>query len=208
MKKLFKIAIIVIILLNTYTLVYATERLVDIPVPPDNHGMADFTEEEAANQVQKKKKKQNNTKTDNYIEKSSNNYLKDLQVEGYELNPMFNSFNDTYTIYLKNKENIKSLKVIAQADNENAKIDGTGTVEIAPEQNEINIRVTAENGNLKIYKIKIEDETNRTISVSNIINTIQDVSITRKVAVITGILLILIIVIIVITKKKRAKNKK
>ena len=49
MKKILSImGIIIVFVLGIYTNVFATGRLVDIPVPPDNHGMADFTEEEAA----------------------------------------------------------------------------------------------------------------------------------------------------------------
>lgn len=49
MKKfLCLVSTIILFIFSLYSTTYATERLVDIPVPPDNHGMADFTENEAA----------------------------------------------------------------------------------------------------------------------------------------------------------------
>lgn len=64
MKKIFCISIISIIILTVcsfYSKVSATERLVDIPVPPDNHGMADFTENEAAEIQNEYEQSKNNT---------------------------------------------------------------------------------------------------------------------------------------------------
>lgn len=198
MRRWFKIVIIAIILLGSFTIVYAAERLVDIPVPPDNHGMADFTEEEAEQQSKEYEENKNNTTADDYIGKSVNNYLKSLNVEGYELEPEFIGENDTYTIYVKDRSNVISLNITAEADDETAKVEGTGQVEITPDQKSVTIQVTAENGNLKIYTINIEDEENKEEKAS--INT----------DVIVGIGLVVIIIIfgvfMVISKKKSGKK--
>lgn len=159
-KKLTIVGIIILFILNINIKVLATDRLVDIPVPPNSSGYADFTEEEAAQRQEEYEKTKNNTTAEDYIEKSSNNYLKSLNVEGYNLEPEFKRENDTYTIYIKNREDVTNLNITAEADDENAKIDGIGTVQITPEQNSININVTAENGNLKIYKINIQNGEN------------------------------------------------
>ena len=50
--KLKIFAIIMAIILSFTTISFA-ERLVDIPVPPNSSGYADFTEEEAAEQERK-----------------------------------------------------------------------------------------------------------------------------------------------------------
>ena len=159
-KKLTIVGIIILFILNINIKVLATDRLVDIPVPPNSSGYADFTEEEAAQIQEEYEKTKNNTTAEDYIEKSSNNYLKSLNVEGYNLEPEFKTENDTYTIYIKNREDVTNLNITAEADDESAKIDGIGTVQITPEQNSININVTAENGNLKIYKINIQNGEN------------------------------------------------
>ena len=50
--------------------------------------------------------------------------------------------------------------VTAEPDNENAKVEGLGKVTISEEQRLINVTVTAENGNVKVYTINVENETN------------------------------------------------
>lgn len=62
MKKfLFIFSMLILLVTSLYSRVYATERLVDIPVPPDNHGMADFTENEAAELQKEYEQGVNNT---------------------------------------------------------------------------------------------------------------------------------------------------
>lgn len=135
-----------------------TPRLVDIPVPPNSAGYADFTEEDAAEVEKEYEESKNNTVTaDYYVGKSSDNYLKSLSIEGYELYPKFSRQNDTYTIYVKN-DSTNTFNVTAEPENEIAKIEGIGTVNLTSGQNTINIKVTAENGNLKIYTINVEKE--------------------------------------------------
>ncbi len=138
-----------------------TPRLVDIPVPPNSAGYADFTEEEAAEKEKEYEESKNNTVTaDYYVGKSSDNYLKSLNIEGYDLYPKFSRQNETYTIYVKD-DNINTFNVTAEADNENAKIEGIGNVSVSQEERIINIKVTAENGDLKVYTINIENEANK-----------------------------------------------
>lgn len=138
-----------------------TPRLVDIPVPPNSAGYADFTEEEAAEKEKEYEESKNNTVTaDYYVGKSSDNYLKSLSIEGYNLYPEFNRQNETYTIYVKDNS-INTFNVTAEPDNENAKIEGIGNVSVSQEERIINIKVTAENGDLKVYTINIENEANK-----------------------------------------------
>lgn len=138
-----------------------TPRLVDIPVPPNSAGYADFTEEEAAEKEKEYEESKNNTVTaDYYVGKSSDNYLKSLSIEGYNLYPEFNRQNETYTIYVKD-DSINTFNVTAEPDNENAKIEGIGNVSVSQEERIINIKVTAENGDLKVYTINIENEANK-----------------------------------------------
>ncbi len=171
MKKNIKIIImcIILIIFGIYSSVYAEteyERIVDIPVPPNSSGKADFTSEEGeqqAKQYEEEKKNeeinenQSTNSTEEYTSKSSDNYLKNLIVENYSLDPKFDMLKNEYTIYLPNRENIETLSIIAETNNNKAKVDGAGTVQIQKEQKIININVIAENGNLNVYTIKLED---------------------------------------------------
>lgn len=86
-------------------------------------------------------------------EYSSNNYLKSLEVEGYELTPTFNKETKEYTLEVPNGTE----KVNIKADKENgyAKISGTGEIKVNEGINKIEIKVTAENGNERIYILNI-----------------------------------------------------
>ena len=162
MKFKITIFITLILMISFVNLSFAeTPRLVDIPVPPNSTGYADFTEEEAAERAREYEESKNNTVSSDYlIGKSSDNYLKSLSIEGYDLYPEFNRQNDTYTIYVKD-DNINNFNVTAEPDNENAKIEGIVNVSVSQEQKIINIKVTAENGDLKVYTINIENEANK-----------------------------------------------
>ena len=193
--KLKIFAIIMVIILSFTTISFA-ERLVDIPVPPNSSGYADFTEEEAAEQERKYEESKNNITADSLIGKSSNNYLKSLSVEGYELTPEFNRQQDTYTIYVKD-DSINSFNILAESDDETAKIDGIGNVTISAEQRIINIKVTAENGDLKVYTIKVENEKNKKTEGESSINFI-----------VIAIIIVIIIAVIVTLLYKRKKHTK
>ena len=202
MLKLITITIGVIILLFTYyTTSYAVERLVDIPVPPNSAGKSDFTSEEGEKEAQqyeenKINEEQNTSEvTQEYIKKSGNNYLKSLTVEGYKLEPQFNKQEDEYIVYVADINNVKNLNIIAEVDDTKAKVQGAGSVEITPENNIITINVIAENGNLKVYTIKIENQSNKP----------QDKSKGIEVMIAT-IIVVLIIGIIVIIADKKSKH--
>lgn len=217
-KLLISILILITFIFLINTSAFATGRLVDIPVPPGNRGMLNSEEENSENQEQyetnnveitTEANESSNMTAQDYISKSPNNYLKSLSVEGYNLEPEFVRENDTYTIYVKDRENLKNLNISAEADDETAQIEGTGSIEITPEQESVTINVIAENGNLKVYKINIEDEENKpkeTASevVSDAINRSGNMKVIIGVFI---IFVIFIIVIIIIARKKKKMGK-
>lgn len=173
-----------------------SDRLVDIPVPPNSTGYADFTEEEAAQRAKEYEESKNNAVTaDYFVGKSSNNYLKSLNIEGYDLYPKFNKQEDTYTIYVKD-DSINNFNVNAEPDNENAKIEGIGNVTVSQEERIINIRVTAENGDLKVYTINVENESNKSNGVNGNIKI-------KTIIIIAIIILIVLLGVIIIKKRKK-----
>lgn len=192
-----KTFVIVMMIILSFTTISFAERLVDIPVPPNSSGYADFTEEEAAEQEKVYEESKNNITADSLVGKSSDNYLKSLSVEGYKLSPEFNRQQDTYTIYVKN-DSVNTFNVLAEPDNETAKIEGIGNVTVSADERIINIKVTAENGDLKVYTIKVDNEDTKNSGENNYRNNI--------IIVVVIAIIILITLVIVLRKKNRRGN--
>lgn len=102
-----------------------------------------------------------NTENQETYNGSNNNYLEKLEVEGKELNTSFNKENDTYFIDINNTNTIN---VTAIAEDSTAKVYITGNDKIESGNNKILISVTAENGDVRYYRIFVncEEETNET----------------------------------------------
>ncbi len=201
-KKILTIGIIFLFVTGMYSFAYAAGRLVDIPVPPNSAGKADFTSEEGEEEAKKYeenkiKEEQNSSNTiQENIEKSGNNYLKSLKVEGYKLEPEFNMQQYNYVVYVDNKSRVKSLNIIAELDDEKAKVEGAGVIEITPEQQFVNVNVIAENGNLKVYTIKVENRSDKP----------EDKSRGITVMIITVIVVLLIGGVVIIADKKSKRK--
>ena len=155
-----KIKVVTIVVALIVTLNLATTKV--WADPSKSHGFADFddnTEEEQTNMQMRNQEleiqeRENNTEA---ITLSSNNYLKELTVDGYELSPEFSK--QTIKYELKNVKD-KEIKVEAIKEDDRAEISGTGIVTLKAGENDIQIQVTAENGSVRTYHIKanIEEE--------------------------------------------------
>lgn len=141
MKTIYKTIIIlfVTILLAFNSIVYAT--------------MADFTDEEA-DKITKQNQEEWKQEQEERIGKSSNNYLKSLSVDGYTLTPQF----DKQTINYEIKEEIEtdSITINTETDDEKSSVSGNGKVTLNSGENELRIDVTAENGTVRTYYIKVK----------------------------------------------------
>lgn len=82
---------------------------------------------------------------------SSDNYLKSLSVEGYELTPKFDKNTLEYNLELEN--GVQSILVKASKSDSKASISGVGNQTLTEGENKITIAVMAENGNVKNYII-------------------------------------------------------
>lgn len=84
-------------------------------------------------------------------EYSTNNNLKKLEVEGYAIEPGFNKDVTEYKLTVDQK--VEKINVIAEKEDSKASISGAGEKNLSLGENTIEVKVTAENGNEKVYKI-------------------------------------------------------
>ena len=96
-------------------------------------------------------------------EYDANNNLKSLTVDGQNIEPAFNK--DTTEYKLSLDQSIEKINIQASAESGKASVSGTGEKTLSQGENTIEIKVTAENGNEKVYKIIVTVEDKHPISV-------------------------------------------
>lgn len=82
---------------------------------------------------------------------SKNNYLSSLSIDGYKLSPEFNK--DTLEYNVELEPGTEKININAELESRVASVRGDGEVSITDGINTIEIVVTAENGNERVYKI-------------------------------------------------------
>lgn len=151
--------------------------------------------------------------------KSSNNYLKELSVQGLKLTPEFDKQTINYTI--DEKLDVDSIEISADLDDSRAKVSGTGNIKLEPGENNIRIDVTAENGIVRTYNIKVtkkgekttsenkEENTETNIVGENVIDTsttpVQGANNSK--IFITVIMVVVVLAILYLLAKKTKKRK-
>lgn len=104
-------------------------------------------------------KSQINTKnTDSKVETNtykgeSNNYLSKLKISGYDISPKFDKTNNTYFITID--KDVEKLDITAKAEANSAIVTVYGNTNLKSGTNKILINVTAENGEVKTYRIYV-----------------------------------------------------
>lgn len=91
------------------------------------------------------------TTTPSTTAKSSNNNLVSLSIDNYELDKTFSKDTLEYNVEIKPED--LTIKVNAQTADSTAKVTGTGEITLNPGTNKIEVKVTAQNGNVKTYVI-------------------------------------------------------
>lgn len=84
---------------------------------------------------------------------SSNNNLKSLSVEGYDLNKTFSK--DTLEYELEVPNGTEKVNIKGELEDKTAEVKGFGEVEVSEGTNKLEVKVTAENGNEKTYIINV-----------------------------------------------------
>lgn len=220
-NKIKKISIIVMVLLMSiiiFSRVYARD-------PNSSKGYADYDEEAAQKETEKLVEQQRNTNINVNELKSNNNYIKNLEIEGYEIYPEFAKEITDYNLKIDNK--VDEINIIAIAEDSKSTIEGIGKTKLKEGQNIHTINVTAESGAMRTYlinieKVKTEKTEDKDVKEENINSEIlnENVEIANNIVknnfIIILLFTILLIVIIIfmawnkykIKKGKNGKSKK
>lgn len=84
---------------------------------------------------------------------SSNNYLKSLSIDDYVLSPEFSKDNLEYSVEVPN--GTEKITINADKEDKTASISGTGEKEVIEGVNKFEIKVEAENGNVRTYVVNV-----------------------------------------------------
>lgn len=84
---------------------------------------------------------------------SSNNYLSSLEIDGYAISPEFNKDTLEYTLEVPNE--VDKITISATSEDNTASIGGIGEKEVVEGTNKFEIKVEAENGNVKTYILTV-----------------------------------------------------
>lgn len=146
-NKQFFLTIILFMLLFTNQCVFAS--------------FADYTDEDAEketqNMIQEHKDNFDNTKSDN-------SFLKDLTIRGGKLSPIFDKQVVEYNLKIDN--NVNEIEITANAEDNKAKVNGTGKINIT-NVTEHKIEVIAASGTTRTYFIKIAREEDNDVLAKN-----------------------------------------
>lgn len=125
---------------------------------------------------------------------SSNNNLKLLEVESYEVK--FDK--NIYEYSIKVASDVTSLDIKAVAENSKARVEITGNENFKAGKNTVTIKVTAEDGSVKEYKLVVDKEETK----KNAVTEVKDSSNTaEKVVIIILIVLVVLGLLYLIFKK-------
>ncbi len=96
-------------------------------------------------------------------EKSKNNKLSSLSVEGYEISPKFDASVNEYTVTVPST--VEKININAKKADGYAKLDGTGEKTVEEGTNTFEIVVTSETGVANTYKLIVNVEDQKPIEV-------------------------------------------
>ncbi len=109
------------------------------------------TTEEATSSTASTMSSSSSTTTTVTYNGSDNNYLEELSIDGYEFTKSFSKENTTYFVTVD--EDTEKLTVNAEAEDDDATVCIYGNDDLSKDTNKILINVTAENGNVRTYRI-------------------------------------------------------
>ena len=135
-----------------------------------------------------------------YYVYSSNNYLKSLSIKDYEID--FNK--STLEYKLKVKSNVKFLDITAIAEDYRSRVEINGNEDFKEGENVVTIKVTAENGDVREYKLLVDKQAKEDKEADE--DGIS--SKTEKIIIIALIILVVLGLLYLIFKKDDEDNNK
>lgn len=146
------------------------------PTPPsNNNNNNNNTPSNNNNNHSNNNNNNNNQATDN---RSKNNNIKELSIEGYDLTKVDNN---NYTLSVPN--DVTSINIKATAEDSKSKVTGAGSHDINVGENNIEVIVTAENGSQNKINIKVTRKDGYYLEDLDTVlknNKIDDINITIK----------------------------
>lgn len=142
------------------------------PTPPSNNNNNNNNNN---NSNSNNNNSNNNQATDN---RSKNNNIKELSVEGYDLTKV-----DNYNYTLSVPNDVTSINIKATAEDSKSKVTGAGSHDINVGENNIEVVVTAENGSQNKINIKVTRKDGYYLEDLDTVlknNKIDDINITIK----------------------------
>lgn len=125
---------------------------------------------------------------------SSNNYLKSLEIDGYEIT--FDRDTNEYKITVKG--DVSSLDIKAIPEDNRARVEITGNEKFKKGNNVVTITVTAEDGSTREYKINVNKEADKKDALTEIAGSTNTA---EKVVIIILIILVVLGLLYLIFKK-------
>lgn len=125
---------------------------------------------------------------------SSNNYLKTLEIDGYEIT--FDKETNEYKITVKG--DVSSLEIKAIPEDNRARVEITGNEKFKKGNNVVTITVTAEDGSTREYKINVNKEADKKDALTEIEGSTNTA---EKVVIIILIILVVLGLLYLIFKK-------
>ena len=125
---------------------------------------------------------------------SSNNYLKSLEIDGYEIT--FDKETNEYKITVKS--DVTSLDIKATPEDSRARVEITGNEKFKKGNNTVTITVTAEDGSTREYKITVNKEAEKKEALTEIEGNSNTA---EKVVIIILIILVVLGLLYLIFKK-------
>lgn len=161
-KKINIISITILMILFVW--VCTTKVFAD---PNSSKGFLSYNEEDQKREVEELEKAKEQEKDSTQVEvKSTNNYLKNLEVTGYKITPEFDKQTINYEI--TNEVDEDYIEINAQVDDEKATISGTGKVALNSGENNLKIEVTSESGTVRTYFIKVVKKVQENLRLTNL----------------------------------------
>ena len=103
---------------------------------------------------------------------STNNALKALSVEGYELTPAFDSEVLEYSVNVASEVN--SVKLTGTKQDNYASVEGLGEKEVIEGANKFEVKVTAENGSVRTYNVIVNVVDNNPVTIKDGLTVVKN----------------------------------